>query len=124
MKKIIPGDGHLGSDYVPFKFLVPLTYIVLFHLRHLSCVLKGPDPTMALYWVMDLGVEPLACSAPGPIPLVLQWTAGMRGQPARGLSDNVTDSMPKVLGTSFLYSHSNQKRQLPRQEVRPLRVVK
>lgn len=66
--KIIRGDGHSGSDYTPFKFLVPLTCIVLLHLSHLSRMLKDPDPTMALYWMSVLGVQPLAYTAPGPDP--------------------------------------------------------
>lgn len=68
MENIIRRDGHSGSDYAAFKFLVPLTSIVLSHLSRLSCALKGPDPTMALYWMTVLGGEPLACTAPGPDP--------------------------------------------------------
>lgn len=39
-----------------------------FHFSRLSCTLKGPDPTMALYWMSVLGAVPLGCTVPGPEP--------------------------------------------------------
>lgn len=52
----------------PFKFQVPLNVHCAFHLSHLSCMLKGPDPIMALYWMRVLGAVPLGCTVPGPEP--------------------------------------------------------
>lgn len=49
MENIIRRDGHSGGDYAAFKFLVPLTSIVLSRLSRLSCALKGPDPTQWLF---------------------------------------------------------------------------